>query len=285
MNNKIDAFKLQNFLGDFIIDEKDVIERKAIASQMVIDPNDGQTAIVKMTTNTVDRDGDILIPSGCNYADYMKNPVCLWQHAHSQPAIGKVLNMQVTPNAIYGKVKFAETTLAQEVWSLVKGGFITSCSIGFICRKVLIRGTAAFKEYVQQTGLQITNEVKRIITEYVLIENSFVNIPANQEALVLAVSNKSIHLSEKLMDDFNIKNVVEAPVAEVVPEPSKAPETVVETIVKNDPEPVPVVAEPVVVPEPVPEPVKVWTVIRNGPLVPDGKMLETAKAFKSGKIV
>ena len=38
---------------------------------------------------TIDRDGEIIKVDGWQLANYKKNPVILWGHNHSIPAIGK----------------------------------------------------------------------------------------------------------------------------------------------------------------------------------------------------
>lgn len=40
----------------------------------------GGAIIAKLTTDSVDRDGEVLIPQGMNTVDYDKNPVLFYNH-------------------------------------------------------------------------------------------------------------------------------------------------------------------------------------------------------------
>jgi hypothetical protein len=264
MQDKLEVCKISNFLTNFKLNETDIIERKSLVTEMVIDPTDERCCIAKVSTINPDRDNDILIPAGADYQDYLKNPIVIWNHIYSSPPIGKIEQLQIKPDAIYGKIRFADTEFAQEIWSLVKGGFLRTCSIGFIAKEALIAGTQAFKDYVITNNMQISNLVKRIITKFIMIENSIVSIPSNQDALIMAVATKSIHLEDKLIKDLGITIKAE----EVPKEIEKIVEPVkVEELVKVE------------------EPIKpIWNVIRSGPYVLTEQDKLAIKKIKSGKI-
>ncbi len=117
------------------------------------------------STAAVDRQGDIIDQSGWDIASYMQNPVMLWAHDYSLPPIAKAITINPTdPRGLVGTCEFAPTDFAQEIKTLVEGGFVNALSVGFIPK--------------QRNG--------NIITESELLEISFVPVPANQEALMLA---------------------------------------------------------------------------------------------------
>jgi HK97 family phage prohead protease len=271
MKDKIILSNISNFIGDTKEDLSSIVERKALNAQISMQEDESMTCIAKISTKDVDRDGDILIPTGCDFTDYTKNSVICWDHSYSMPPIGKMLSLEVTSDTIYGKMKFAETSMGSEIWSLIKGGFLKTCSIGFIAKEVLVAGTSAFKQYVRENNIIITDQVKRIITKFTLIENSIVSIPANQEALVIAVSSKSLKLDDKLLKELGIKEVKIAP---NMPEVSKVIDESIQAASVEIIAPVAPVAPEVI-----------WNVIRNGSYITTSEDKIAAKKFIAGKII
>ena len=88
-----------------------------------------RTIRAKISTTTVDSEGDVLLPKGCDYGRYQKNPVVYWNHDYKQLPIGKITKMVIEDEYIEADIQFAETSLAEEVYTLIKGGFL-NC----ICR-------------------------------------------------------------------------------------------------------------------------------------------------------
>lgn len=219
MKKEIKLDSIKNFLKTEL-DSNSLLERKQFNSQIALQEQEDRTFIAKISSNSCDRDGDILSPNGCDTIEYETNPIVCWNHSYSTAPIGKVLALQKTNDAIYIKVQMANTPFATELWELVKGGFLRTTSIGFIAKNALLRGTAAFNKYVKDTGLKIDDAVKRIVTDFIMIESSLVPIPANKDALILAYSNKSIKLDNKLAKDFGLN------VAEEITEEGKAVENV-----------------------------------------------------------
>jgi HK97 family phage prohead protease len=197
MKNKINVDSIKNFVDISGIEGQEV-ERKQYVSDIQIDENEEKTFIAAISTINEDIDGDIVYPQGCDLTKYVKNPVVLWNHGHSSPPIGKIIQIQTTNTCIFAKIKMADTNNANEYWKLIKGGFLKTCSIGFIIKNYLVRGTYDFSNFIQMMGLKISDNCKRIINNFYLIENSMCSIPANSEALVMAISTKSLDISDKL---------------------------------------------------------------------------------------
>lgn len=156
--------------------------------------NQDGTVKAVISTNTPDRYDDIVSPKGALLDNYRRNPVVLWNHNSNLPPIGKNINIMVYDNEIVALTKFADTQLAQEIKSLYEGGFMSAFSIGFIPKKS-----------------DIDSQGRTVFTEWELLEYSCVPIPANPEALTMALKNvqspelKSILNQYKTMAQENIK--------------------------------------------------------------------------------
>ena len=46
-----------------------------------------------ISTDSVDRDGEVMVPAGMNAKDYEPNPVLLWNHDTSQP-VGRAVTLK-----------------------------------------------------------------------------------------------------------------------------------------------------------------------------------------------
>lgn len=147
-----------------------------------------QTITHFITTEHIDRYGDIVRANGMEDEAYQKNPIVLLGHNHNSLPIGKSLwRKQVEKNGVKGilaKTKFAKTEEGTQIFNLWKEGFLNASSIGFI-------------------GKEFTpiNEGKEF-TKWELLEYSIVPIPANQEALRNAYS-KGLITSEPIKKIFN----------------------------------------------------------------------------------
>lgn len=102
--------------------------------------------LVKFTASTdgVDRHGTRLLPSGCRYENYLKNPVFLWNHrkheeANPEDVLGNVTAIKITNEAVETTVEFKthrqDGSIRQKAWDTyrdVKAGIIRAVSVGFI---------------------------------------------------------------------------------------------------------------------------------------------------------
>ena len=97
---------------------------------------EGERALnVTITTNTVDRSGDIVEPKGGKLTNFRKNPVVLMAHDYQGLPIGKASNLEKTENGINAKVTFPEEgvyPLADTVYNMYKQKYMRAWSIGFI---------------------------------------------------------------------------------------------------------------------------------------------------------
>jgi len=138
-----------------------------------------------ITTNSVDRHGDILEPAGADLKQFLKNPVFLWAHEYRALPIGKATKITRRDDRIEAEVLFADTRFAQEVYELYRQGFLKACSVGFLplAWDVITDEDGKFKGYH--------------VKEWELLELSAVPVPANPDALANALNNEEIVISAK----------------------------------------------------------------------------------------
>lgn len=127
-----------------------------------------------VASGKTDRHGESLDIQGLDTKSYMKNPVVLWAHDYQKTPIGQTLKLTKTKDGkLIAKVQFAinEDSFAYKVYRLYKGGFMRAFSIGFIPKDM--------------DGDRYTKSE--------MIEHSAVPIPANDEALALALKSGVIN--------------------------------------------------------------------------------------------
>lgn len=130
-----------------------------------------RTLTVKISSGTVDRDNDVINPRGWRFAQYLANPVVLWSHDKSIPAIARTLSVRVVGDAVLAECEFPPEgihELADLIYDLATMGFIHSASVGFLPIKYL--------RNAERDGYDIE--------EQELLEWSFVNIPSNYQAQI-----------------------------------------------------------------------------------------------------
>lgn len=118
------------------------------------------------STNDVDRHGDI-VPTSVwekGIENYLKNPVILAYHDHSEPA-GRMIEHRIDDKGFWVKARISAA--AEDVFNLVKDGVLTAFSIGF---------RIVDAEYNSAAELFVVKELE-------LHEISVVSVPANQNTL------------------------------------------------------------------------------------------------------
>jgi HK97 family phage prohead protease len=127
-----------------------------------------------ITVRCVDRDGDVVIPTGGSFGDYLKNPAVFFNHRASDAPIGRCLELKASDNEVVAVTQFAGLDQlhpqAETIFRLVRDGFLKGWSIGF----TVVQATRE-KVFAEQTG--------RTIAQWRLLEYSSVGIPSNPEAL------------------------------------------------------------------------------------------------------
>ena len=140
-----------------------------------------------ITTENLDRQGDMVHADGAKLENYLKNPVVLWGHDYGEPAIAKAISIEVIPGTgIRSQFQFPEKGIhpkADIVRGLWASGFLNAVSIGF---QPLKSAPIDAKEPWGSQDYQ----------EWELLEYSIVNVPAQQSALRLSIADAMDEISK-----------------------------------------------------------------------------------------
>lgn len=169
-----------------------------------------RTIVASITTETMDREKEIVVARGGDLANYRKNPVVLWCHKYDMPPVAKNLWIKGNGAGLIAKTQYAATERAEEIWQLRKGGFLKGYSIGFVPKS----GKYGAPTDQECKAAPHFAEARCIIREWELVEYSDVPVPCNPDALSLAYHGKALKLSSELVKDLHIP---EAPAIEVQP--------------------------------------------------------------------
>ena len=145
------------------------------------DPDDPLKFI--LSTDTVDRMGDIVEQEHWQLKHFKKNPIALFMHNHTAP-IGVWKNVKVEAGKLVGTLGLAKegtSEIIDTVRSLVAQRILKAVSVGF--------SVGDYERMVDADGY--TTGYRLLSPE--LHEASLVSVPANQEALQIA---KSFNLSD-----------------------------------------------------------------------------------------
>lgn len=179
--------------------------------------DEGTFEIVASSGET-DRMGDAVSPKGWYVKNCKNNPVILWHHSTG----GLFGSVAIPPVARAEKVwiedekelkikgRWAETPFAQELKTLVEGGFLNAVSVGFL---PLVEDT---KGHIEIEGKMYRRAIEEEIekglydskygekfTKQELLEVSWVNVPALPQALVTA-RKMNLALITKALEEIDI---------------------------------------------------------------------------------
>ena len=133
-----------------------------------------------MSDSTVDRMGDVILPTAWKLETFKKNPIALYQHSHEDP-IGVWENVRVEGGKLMGVLKLAAQGTSADIDAireLVKQGILKAVSVGF--------KAINYKQNEKISGV--------MFTDVELMECSLVSVPANPAALAVA---KKFNANEK----------------------------------------------------------------------------------------
>jgi hypothetical protein len=153
-----------------------------------------------ITTEAVDRDGEIVIAKGMDDSQFAANPIVTLNHCYGQPPIARSLWRKRAKDGSMAGIK-AKTQYPQrppdwmeDCWppdsafALIKAGLLNGKSIGFI---VLVSHCPNSHEIAAKPDLA---KVNRIIDEWLLVEYACAFFPTNPTAIVEQVSKANIVL-------------------------------------------------------------------------------------------
>ncbi len=162
------------------------METRAQDRTEIADAGD-RTIQVTASDETVDR-FDSIVRQNWKLDNFKKNPVIQFAHSYNEVPVGKAtavwIEKRPTPR-LRMKVKFAETDMGRELFSLYRGGYMRAFSIGFMplesrdmTSAEIKRATAAGHIFNPRLFKPLVHEVSE------LYELSAVPVPGNPNALV-----------------------------------------------------------------------------------------------------
>lgn len=148
-----------------------------------------KTIEVVMTTDEVDTDNEVVVTNGMILEKNRESiPVFLDHKYHAENVVGKVMlsSVKKEKGKTSGVIEFAreESPKADLIFKLMKGGYLTDVSIGYITTKA---------HYEVKDGKNV-----RFIDEWILIELTVAGLGANRSAMKKALEDGII--SQKEMD-------------------------------------------------------------------------------------
>lgn len=168
--------------------EPELVRKGLVATDLRVDEEE-RAVVVKITTDDIDRDGEIIRPRGVDLKQYRKNPIVLWAHDYDEPPLGKALWIKSAPDgkAVIAKAQFAKRPENHEgewrpdtILDLYRQDVLRAVSIGFIPMKWHRPTPPEIKDDPRLA------EVVLIYDKVLLLEFSAVPIPSNPEALAIA---------------------------------------------------------------------------------------------------
>ena len=156
-----------------------------------------RTVTAKISTTSIDRDGEVLLPSGIDLKDFRKNPVVLLNHDQGGLPVGRALSVKRQSDGIVAEVQFAERPaghpssvewIPDTVFNLFQQGILKAFSVGFIPLEA--------REPSDKDLNKFGGDVRNVISKWSLLEFSVVNVPANQDALVMQVAKNHKWLAD-----------------------------------------------------------------------------------------
>ena len=212
--------QLTDLAKEYDLEQVELIQKGAVIPERELEIDEEERTVVKyVSTISVDRDGDIILPDGGQIKDFAKNPVILYAHKHGADMfgggndtlpIGRDVWIKADKFGIKAKQRYAKHQLAEDIFNMHKDGFPLASSIGFIpLEYVRNDGSKEWKEtakYVKDKYGMSSKDIKSaniIFTKWYLLEHSDVPVPSNPDALAQAYSSgefkcKSLNLVKDL---------------------------------------------------------------------------------------
>jgi len=170
--------------------------KKTYACELKNFNDEARTFDAIASTESVDRDGDILRANGWKLKNFKKNPVVLWGHNASALPIGKATDVRVENDKLIFTPQFASAEMnpfADQVFQMFKAGFLKTFSVRFDPSKWEELPPKDEKNPYSRRGREYKSQE--------LLEISAVNIPANPEALV------SRDFQNMILKGYTIENI------------------------------------------------------------------------------
>lgn len=169
-----------------------------VISSPAIDPGD-MSVTATINTPAIDRDDEVILPSGVDVTNYTTNPVVLWEHGWGgiDTPIAKCedqqgnLALEMSETEIVGTAYFTDRDMTSyQIFSLIDAGIIRATSIHVLPRP----NTAQFKNL--EDGRRIV-----VFPDTEMVEWSFGRIGVNPEAVRKICDDRKI-AGEKIAESL-----------------------------------------------------------------------------------
>jgi HK97 family phage prohead protease len=173
-------------MRDDVRRERGVTVKTINTRASALEQTDGTTWF-RASTNDVDRHGTIVEPRGIDTTNFRTNPVFMWGHdaygsgggpPELANVLGRVVDYRQDANAFDIEVEWADHDRAVMARDLVRAGFLSAVSVGFI------------PDADSMTTRSIEGAEIPVYNRTELVEVSLVPVPSNPNAIALARSLK-----------------------------------------------------------------------------------------------
>lgn len=171
--------------------------RKMMTTEVVKGSVNPATGMEQFTfvasTETVDREGDIIMSDGWDLEAYSRNPVVLFGHDYRSLPVGRAVAVKIEQSQLHVSVDFTPDDVNPDgyrIYKLVQAGFLNAVSVGFRPIKYIWND--------EHNGYDFQGQE--------LLELSIVPVPANQEALLAAALGDPLQRGLADMDSDIAKN-------------------------------------------------------------------------------
>jgi len=224
LNNR--AVELKNKEGEVRTNEHGVpLMGLGFVCKIITKADDLPSRTIRMVASNEaqDRMGDVILSEGWELEAYKKNPVILWGHNHSEPAIAKAVDTRIEDKQLIQDWHFPEKFgEVHELSELIYVGYMedifNASSVGFAPLKWRNDGFEDGER--EELGL---GEDGWLFIKQELYEVSAVNVPANPEALQL-MKAKGLDTKplEKMLETGTVIEIQDDVQENVIKETAKA---------------------------------------------------------------
>lgn len=190
---------------------KSVLPGYRDSGQSIVEKADGESFTIPwvMSDESVDRMGDIIRVAGWDLRNFARNNILLLGHDSYGTPIGTVQNVRKATGdtgspALVGEAVFAsnESEKAAQAYRLARSGVYKSGSVGFLPKRISVIDSP---EERAKLGL---GKWGVVYEEQELLEFSIVSVPANPNAVQMALESKGITDADAAYCDTETKRQV-----------------------------------------------------------------------------
>jgi len=177
----------------------------SVAADDVRTDEDARTDTSFITTDALDRDREVVLPGGGDFAQFRKNPVVTFAHRYNELPVGRALwlkrDEQNGRAGILAKTQYAAKPddwgdapwQPSAVWAWVQQGILKGKSIGFLPTQVRPPTEKDLKARPDWANVGL------IISKWLMLEYAVAPVPSNPDALVQSIG-KGLVVPESMLE-------------------------------------------------------------------------------------